>query len=566
MPHTADTHPMPLVRDTRDMRWQIAAGWESELLDSDGLRLDQWLASGQAQVVKRSPGRTIYRVDLPARHFYLKHYRGGLRERLRQWFRASAARREWQKSLELGRRAISTARPVGLGEPCRPVWMREQYFLSEEIPESKTLAAAIADGSLDCQTHPGRRRAVLAAVARFVAAAHRAGVVHDDLHAGNLLLSEGPRREPRLYLIDVPKVRFSGPLAWSESRDNLAMLYAGHLEQLSRTELTRFWSIYRQSRPELRLADPVTAGRELIQRAWRHARRTARSRDKRPLADNRDFYCLRRTTGKAYAVRQLPADELAGWLADCQQRLNQALDRPLKLTHGSVVVQSSLRLADGPVAIAYKRYRPKSWWKRLLARWRPSRARQSWIRGHALLARGIATPRPLMACVPSWRNEPGVSYLATAWITGALNLHTYAWRLAAGDEARRRTQTRRAARNLGRLIGRMHAWQISHDDLKGCNLLLADRDGEIEALIIDLDAVRWHRRLSRRRAIDNLARLAASVEAHRWLTRTDRLRFLKAYLGQAKLDRPDWRPWWRGVARRSAGITRRLEREHGVIA
>ena len=253
-------------------------------------------------------------------------------------------------------------------------------------------------------------------------------------------------------------------------------------------------------------------------------------------------------------------------MAGPEQRLIEALDRPLKLTHGRVVVETQLHLNGGPVAIAYKRYRPKAWWKRLTAGLHPSRARQSWICGHALLARGVPTPRPLMACEPSPWREPGVSYLATAWIDGALNLHAYAWKLADSGEEQRRTRTRCAARSVGRLIGWMHAWQISHHDLKGCNVLLADRGDDVEAYIIDLDGVAWHRRLSRRAATENIARLAASVQAHPWLTRTDRLRFLMAYLGRAMRRRDDWKGLWRAIARRSEKIVDRLRREDGLIA
>ncbi|MBL9123895.1 MAG: hypothetical protein JNG90_09710, partial [Planctomycetaceae bacterium] len=97
-PSSLDTTSAPLVRDTGDVRWRIAADWEQAVLDAQGLRLDEWLADGRAQVVKRNSNRTIYRIDLPAQGLFLKHYRGDWLERLREWFRSSSARREWNKT------------------------------------------------------------------------------------------------------------------------------------------------------------------------------------------------------------------------------------------------------------------------------------------------------------------------------------------------------------------------------------------------------------------------------------------------------------------------------------
>lgn len=558
------------ARVTSKVRWRLAPGDDAEaLFDERGLRLEQWLSQGWARVVKTGAGRTVYRIDLPAQTLFLKHYRRSLRERLRHWLGLGSARREWLKSLEMNRRNVPTVRPIAWGQS-RGASAGEQFFLTEAIPNGAPLSEALAEtfaiGSFSMAAQRNRRRrALIEAVARLVAAAHEAGVVHDDLHAGNVLISDAAS-SPRAYLIDVPKVRFTRPLGWRASRDNLAMLCGGHLGELSRSELARFWKVYRLSRPRMRLADPTEAARSLLECAKVRARRTAAGRDRRPLRDNREFYRRRSAAGVGYAVREVPAELLDQAIADPQQRLLAALDRPLKLTSGSVVVRTEFELPGGRVEIAYKRYRPKSPWKRLLAWVRPSRATESWVRGHALLARGIATPRPLLACQPRpWRRS-GASYLATEWVDGAQNLHLYAWGLQSLDERQRRRRVRAAALSLGRLIGRLHDWRISHHDLKGCNVLLADRGDDVAAYVIDLDGVRWHRSLPRRVAEANLARLEASAQAHPWLTRGDRLRFLRAYLANADCHVRDWKGWWRAVEHRSRRIAARLLRDEGAIA
>jgi tRNA A-37 threonylcarbamoyl transferase component Bud32 len=83
---------------------------------------------------------------------------------------------------------------------------------------------------------------------------------------------------------------------------------------------------------------------------------------------------------------------------------------------------------------------------------------------------------------------------------------------------------------VGRLVGRLHASGFSHRDLKATNLLVRERDGRIEACIIDLDGAAKPWRLSKRRRLANLARLAIASLELTGVTQTMRLRMLRAYL------------------------------------
>ena len=58
--------------------------------------------------------------------------------------------------------------------------------------------------------------------------------------------------------------------------------------------------------------------------------------------------------------------------------------------------------------------------------------------------------------------------------------------------------------------------------------------------------------------VQNLARLHVSFCQAEWLSRTDKLRFLRAYLGREGFrDRRAWKAWWRDVA---AATDRKLAR------
>src|SRR5713101_9680642 len=72
------------------MRWLIAPEYRDLLLGPQGLRLQEWLQTGQAVAVKHGPHRAVYRVDLPGLSCYLKHNRvTDLRTWVRQLVRPS---------------------------------------------------------------------------------------------------------------------------------------------------------------------------------------------------------------------------------------------------------------------------------------------------------------------------------------------------------------------------------------------------------------------------------------------------------------------------------------------
>ena len=275
---------------------------------------------------------------------------------------------------------------------------------------------------------------------------------------------------------------------------------------------------------------------------------------------HRDYRALHTSSGEAYGVHDLPPTQLNRLLQDPEELLWRNLDRPVKIDYGSLMVEAELPLAQGPVHVAYKRYRPRNWWKSFCWLFRRSRARRGWHLARLLVARQIATARPLLMCEPrrSWFSR--TSYLATEWIKSAENLHLYGWRLADRPIRERLRCAAQCAESLGRLIGRMHARQIAHRDLKGANLLVGQQGDRTATYLIDTDGVRICRRLTAGRRAANLARLAAGIEAHPWLTRTVCCRFLRAYVGQFSPGTVAWKPLWRDVARRSRRIVRRKRR------
>jgi tRNA A-37 threonylcarbamoyl transferase component Bud32 len=554
--------------------WQVQPGWEHVLFDQHGLRLAQWLAAGEASPVKEGAGRVVYRVDLAETQLYLKCYRlRGLRATSRTLLLRSPARREHRAACELIQRSVPTSVPLAWGERRTLGLASEHFFVTQAISGAITLADYVDNvlPRLAPQQQCRARREIPVALARFCAALHQAGIYHDDLHLGNILIrtamDHGGPDGIELYLIDLPRVRVGKPLDWPQSRHNLVMLHSDWGRHVSRTERWRFWRAYLAARPELQLGDPRSPAADLTARSRCYALRLARSRDKRALRTNRSFLAQRCQRGTLWSIQGLPPEVGEMLLAGPEAWLRLAGHRIVKLSHRSIVVRVDLTPSSGSCQAAFKRYRTPSLVKRLLSMVRESRARRAWRMGHALLARGIATPRPLAAFEPRAPLALGESYLAAEWLPGAMNLHEYLWQLAELPAAQRAPQCRLLATALGRLLAKLHWWNASHADLKACNILVADGQGDVQTALVDVESVRFYRHLSLARRARDLARLAASLQAHPWVTRTDRLRFLRAYVGglPATAQR-DWRNHWRLIRSLASHIVRRFARRGQIVA
>lgn len=555
---TTRTNSAPAVYASSGVRWEVlVAGRELISAGDADLPLARWLRDGQGTAVKQGAGRVVYRLDLPHGSYYVKQVRqAGAVQWLKRRLRGGACRREFEKARELTRRGVPAIAPLALGERSRGFWSCDDYLITAAVPQACSLDEFVA-GVLPKFTRVEQavlRRRLVDAVARLCAAAHDAGVYHDDLHGGNILVRgdtchPNSAEPPQLFLVDLPGVELSAPLDAARTCANLAMLCAGFWNRTTDTERRRFWKTYAAARATLSLPDADAFADQIRAAAAEHGRRILDGRDKRVWGDNRDYYSLHLPNGIAYAVRDLPRPLVERLLRDPDELWHSQADRPLKISFGSLVVAAELTdpTTGASRSVVVKRLRAKSFWKRCADAFRRSRALQAWYRGHALAARGILTARPLVVYEPCGAGGDG--YLITERLVDAQDVHLYAWGLAQRSESERRRRVRQACDVLGRLIGRLHDQGFTHRDLKANNLMVRETPAGLEAFLIDLDALRHGSRSTQKVCARDLTRTALSAEMHDWVSRTDRLRFLRSYLKQySPQSRGDWKPWWRTIA------------------
>jgi tRNA A-37 threonylcarbamoyl transferase component Bud32 len=181
-----------------------------------------------------------------------------------------------------------------------------------------------------------------------------------------------------------------------------------------------------------------------------------------------------------------------------------------------------------------KRFAPGSWIEGIGERLRGSPARRS-LRGAEMLTRsGFFVPAPLAA-----GEEISAGAIRTSWIfsealTGAHVLSRFIERGHAPAEQERRLR-REALAAVAGCVRRLHDAGLFTSDLQETNLMLDQADGTVRIHFVDLDGFRRLARVSWKRRRRNLVQLDRSVG--RFMTRSERLRFLRVYLGP-RWDRP----------------------------
>jgi tRNA A-37 threonylcarbamoyl transferase component Bud32 len=534
--------------------WQARPECREALFGAGGLRLDDWLRAGQASAVKHGPHRTVYRVALPGLSFYVKHFRlADARAWLRELVRPSKARMEYDRIEAVRARGLPTVTPLAVGEAAGRAGPGESFLVTRALEQTETLND-FTRVTLPALAPPRRtrvRQRLAAALGELVARVHDAGIDHHDLHAGNLLIRLGDDDRPWLFLIDLHAVRLGEALDGEASLGNLVVLNRGFVLTASRTDRNRFWRAYCQARgaggpafhaprPELR-----ETARELEQRTWESNLRFWRHRDRRCLYDNRYYRRVRGGEVRGHAVADLDRGALAPLLADPDAPFRRPGVRLLKDSRSTTVAEFDLEVNGRPCPVIYKRFRVTAWGDPWLALVRRPPALRSWVAGHGLRERCLPTARPLAV----WhRRRNGLNhegYLLTEKVPDAVDLHGFLAGLRALPAAERRGRLRRVLERLASLVRELHRRRLSHRDLKAANVLV--RPADLSLWLIDLVGVRRRRRLSRKRRVQDLARLHASFAHDPALTRADKLRFLRAYQQWNLSGRHRWRRWWREI-------------------
>jgi tRNA A-37 threonylcarbamoyl transferase component Bud32 len=535
--------------------WHVLPAGEA-LFGPAGPNLDAWIRDGLAELVKRGPQRTVYRVRLAGGDVFVKRCRINTpRAWLREVLRPAKARLEFENALALRARGIPSVEPLAWGAR-HPVLPGESLFITRCRDAAEPFERFL-DATYPALPPVGRqaiRYRLAVELGAVVARMHDAGVAHPDPHPGNLLVEVGPGRPPRFTLIDLHAIRFGRPLSWAESLENLVLLNRWFQLRATRTDRARFWAAYIHHRSTLPTACPkarAAMARDVERRTERSNARFWNGRLGRYTKSNRQVRRVRGAAADGFATRDVPDTFLTRLLADPDAPFRDPTSRRLKDSSSATVVEVMVPTGDGLRPAIYKRFRVKSRLVLLKNLLRPSAAMRSWTYGHNVLDRGLPTARPLCVLLRRRAGIPAEGYLLTEKVPDALGLPEAVAAATDLPPGERRAVLRGWADDIGRLVRRLHDRRVAHRDLKAPNILMAGAARHLPTatpVLIDLVGVVPGRVVTAQTRVRNLARLNASFSNTPAVSRADRLRFLRAYLGWGLHGKGDWKSWWTRVA------------------
>jgi serine/threonine protein kinase len=179
------------------------------------------------------------------------------------------------------------------------------------------------------------------------------------------------------------------------------------------------------------------------------------------------------------------------------------------------------------------------------------------LQGAAILKRaGISTAMPVAAVESRCCGMVMKSFYISEEIVDGMTSDRY-WQSIAKD-SQRVFRRRRFLESLAAIFKMLHRRGVYHNDLKDANILVVSDKEKMSFFLLDLEGVRLYTNLNRRRRVKNLVQLNRTLG--RLIRGTDKLYFLKVYLGSVFRNRLEKRRWVTEVLEQSR--RRELKAQH----
>jgi len=423
----------------------------------------------------------------------------------------SKGRKEWFMAYQLQKRNLAVSKPYGWMERVHQGLVKESYYLSEAI-ESGVSLAEIADIL--------KAEKVSTELVKTVIRMHASGLLHQDLHAGNFLWDG-----ESIFLIDLHRARLLRSLSLNQRLWDLSHLFHSLRSIWGEKEHLRFLDQYFEgdsisSQKKKDFLKKIHSSMDRLQkRQWR-------SRTKRCLKESTEFSVKKEKGLTFYHRKGFPLDRLK---RAAKKHLAIVQETPSLLVKQSSEVIVSI-FNDGENRICVKQFCYPHWWDRFREHFRRPKGLKAWLGGNGLRVRGISSIKPLALM----EQKRWYGRVESILIMEASNTEEEMDRyLCKGFDGIK--EKRNFIKAFAFWLCQLHQRNIYHQDMKTCNILVSKNGQVWDFKLLDLEDVRLNEKVGDKKLFKNLLQLNTSIPS--LITRTDRLRFFKAYLKQHPIIR-----------------------------
>ena len=514
--------------------WTVREGYEGipDSFDPDDLLSD--LNGKNYALVKENRVRSVISIPGSAINengIHIKYFkRGGYKEYIKHLFVPTKARTEWDVGNALLSKDIKTALPLAISEgKIRLLMVTETVTNSEELME---FCLSNYEGSLSVGKD-SEKKTLLDKLAQFIRDIHEKGFCHYDLHAGNILIrfkNEQNVSDYDLYLMDLHRVKIFKSISIKKRMFNLAQIFNSLSSIMTMADKLDFIRSY-GSNAFGNTADENELVRQIEEQSSGIRNTHYRSRLKRCLKES-SVFSKKRFAGMKMFFRK-------GYDTNSMQKLIEMHNSALAGNDSAVIMKRDSRTAlthhtfkdKTSLNVVVKQYRvgcPGCIVKNII---RGSAGRKAWVAGNGLKVYGFNTPLPLALIEKKISGVTTGSYLIMEEVKDSLEMDRY---ILKNLNSRIDLKKKRVfINNLANTLGKMHKHNIFHHDLKTCNIMVKENGKSFDFTFLDFDKVSFREEITVRKRVKNLTQINLSTP--RLFTLTDRLRFLKEYLGQCDI-------------------------------
>ena len=481
------------------------------------------------RVIKESPVRSALIVSALKRDLFLKRYKvRGIKEGLKYSFIPSKAQREWVMARLAVSRGIPTPLPFAVGEARKWGVLKEAFLITQAISVSLPLIELVQESEKDDY---------IWCAARLIKMVHEAGLFHQDLHAGNILVQ---RDEGQLYLIDLHRCKAMRKVSERRRLWNLAQFLYSINRWMATEERERFLRLYyNEGQASEEKPAQVLKNIEMLQKKIH--RRHIKSRTKRCLKNSGGFFTLKRKAWQIWARRRWKVEELLEIIQIHKSIAEEKKEGLIKDDRRTTL--TLLEFAERRICV--KEYRYESAGLKIKALVQGSKARKGWFQGNGLLVRGIEGINPEALLQKRRWGYLQESFLIMETLADYLELKKY---LGIFKDPHRNVARKRAfIKGLAAFMANLYKLEITHRDLKISNIMVKEDGNTWYFTLTDWEDLRLDKHISDRRIIKGLVQMNTSTPF--FISLKDRIRFLKEYC--AIIGKDEIRALYRVVIKRS---------------